>query len=132
MNASTQAVHNRLAAVLALAAARLEPDRQQAIQRIAPEYFQRLDPRDLAERTPEDLLGADTEDVTLRVPPEDLQLRAVLEAIVYVADEPLPLAQLAASLQQPSEKIEELMRQLKHIPGVAPVTTGPTPPGPTP
>jgi len=58
MNASTQAVHNRLAAVLALAAARLEPDRQQAIQRIAPEYFQRLDPRDLAERTPEDLLGA--------------------------------------------------------------------------
>lgn len=28
--------------------------------------------------------------------------------------------------------VEELMRQLKHIPGVAPVTTGPTPPGPTP
>jgi glutamate dehydrogenase len=58
MNASTQAVHNRLAAVLALAAARLEPSRQQVIQKIAPEYFQRLDPHDLAERTPEDLLGA--------------------------------------------------------------------------
>jgi glutamate dehydrogenase len=58
MNASTQAVHNRLAAVLALAAARLEPARQQVIQQIAPEYFQRLDPQDLAVRTPEDLLGA--------------------------------------------------------------------------
>jgi len=58
MNAATQAVHNRLAAVLALAAARLEPARQQVIRQIAPEYFQRLDPQDLAERTPEDLLGA--------------------------------------------------------------------------
>ncbi|HEY0885114.1 MAG TPA: NAD-glutamate dehydrogenase, partial [Ramlibacter sp.] len=58
MNAATQAVHNRLAAVLALAAARLEPARHQVIQQIAPEYFQRLDPQDLAERTPEDLLGA--------------------------------------------------------------------------
>jgi glutamate dehydrogenase len=58
MNASTQAVHNRLAAVLALAAARLDASRQQVIRKIAPEYFQRLDPHDLAERTPEDLLGA--------------------------------------------------------------------------
>jgi len=58
MNAATQAVHNRMAAVLALAAARLEPARCQVIQQIAPEYFQRLDPQDLAERTPEDLLGA--------------------------------------------------------------------------
>jgi glutamate dehydrogenase len=58
MNASTQAVHNRLAAVLALAAARLDASRQQVIGKIAPEYFQRLDPHDLAARTPEDLLGA--------------------------------------------------------------------------
>ena len=58
MNASTQAVHNRVDAVLALAAARLEPARQQRVAAIAAEYFQRLDAQDLTERTPEDLLGA--------------------------------------------------------------------------
>jgi glutamate dehydrogenase len=58
MNASTQAMHNRVDAVLALAAARLEPARQQLVAAIAAEYFQRLDAQDLAERTPDDLLGA--------------------------------------------------------------------------
>jgi glutamate dehydrogenase len=58
MNASTQAMHSRVDAVLALAAARLEPARHQRVQAIASEYFQRLDAQDLAERTPEDLLGA--------------------------------------------------------------------------
>ena len=58
MNASTQAVHGRVDAVLALAAARLDPARQQVVAAIAAEYFQRLDAQDLAERTPEDLLGA--------------------------------------------------------------------------
>jgi segregation and condensation protein B len=43
---------------------------------------------------------------------EDSQLRAVLEAIIYVADEPLTLAQIAASLQQPSERIKDLLDQL--------------------
>jgi segregation and condensation protein B len=43
---------------------------------------------------------------------EDAQLTAVLEAIVYVAEEPLALAQLAACLQQPPERIRALMGQL--------------------
>ena len=43
---------------------------------------------------------------------EETQLRAVLEAIVYVAEEPLTLAQLAASLQQPAERIRALLDQL--------------------
>src|SRR6185295_17040155 len=42
---------------------------------------------------------------------EDSQLRAVLEAIVYVAEEPLTLAQLAA-LQQPPERIRALLDEL--------------------
>ena len=58
MNAATQALHNRLDAVLALAAARLDAQRCRTVEAIAPEYFSRLDPEDLAERTPEDLLGA--------------------------------------------------------------------------
>jgi segregation and condensation protein B len=43
---------------------------------------------------------------------EDAQLRAVLEAIVYVAEEPLTLAQLAVSLQQPQERIRGIFAQL--------------------
>src|SRR5689334_3827854 len=43
---------------------------------------------------------------------EDVQVRAVLEAIIYVADEPLTLAQIAASLQQPPERIKVLLDQL--------------------
>jgi len=43
---------------------------------------------------------------------EDAQLKAVLEAIVYVAEEPLTLAQLASALQQPSERIAAILQQL--------------------
>jgi segregation and condensation protein B len=43
---------------------------------------------------------------------QDTQLKAILEAIVYVAEEPLTLAQIAASLQQPSERIKALLDQL--------------------
>lgn len=43
---------------------------------------------------------------------EDTQLRAVLEAIVYVAEEPLTLAQIAAALQQPLERVKSLLGEL--------------------
>jgi segregation and condensation protein B len=43
---------------------------------------------------------------------EDTQLKAVLEAIIYVAEEPLTLAQISASLQQPAERIRELLAQV--------------------
>ncbi|MBA3773673.1 MAG: NAD-glutamate dehydrogenase [Ramlibacter sp.] len=58
MNASAQALHNRVDAVLALAASRIDPARLKMIDGLAREYFRRLDSEDLAERTPEDLLGA--------------------------------------------------------------------------
>jgi glutamate dehydrogenase len=58
MNAATQALHNRLAAVLALAASTLDKDRCKTVEAFAPDYFNRLDAEDLGERTPEDLLGA--------------------------------------------------------------------------
>jgi segregation and condensation protein B len=58
----------------------------------------------------EDLLGP-TED-TAPAAVEDAQLRAVLEAIVYVAEEPLTPSQLASALQQPVERIRELMGQI--------------------
>jgi segregation and condensation protein B len=43
---------------------------------------------------------------------EDTQLKAVLEAIVYVAEEPLTLAQIAAALQQPADRIRQLLDEL--------------------
>ncbi|MDF2465289.1 MAG: NAD-dependent glutamate dehydrogenase [Ramlibacter sp.] len=57
MNAPNQALHNRVDAVLALAASRLDAQRAQSVESVAREYFNRVDPDDLAERTPEDLLG---------------------------------------------------------------------------
>ena len=52
------------------------------------------------------------DDTPAPVSQEDSQIKAILEAIVYVAEEPLTLAQIAASLQQPPERIQELLDQL--------------------
>jgi len=52
------------------------------------------------------------EDTPAPVSQEDSQIKAILEAIVYVADEPLTLAQIASSLQQPTERVKELLDQL--------------------
>ena len=48
----------RIDAVLALAAARLQASQRPLIEAFGREYFRRLDTEDLAARTPEDLLGA--------------------------------------------------------------------------
>jgi segregation and condensation protein B len=45
-------------------------------------------------------------------PTADIELRAVIEAIVYVAEEPLTLAQLSAALALPQERIRPLLEQL--------------------
>jgi segregation and condensation protein B len=52
------------------------------------------------------------DDTPSPVSQEDSQIKAILEAIIYVAEEPLTLAQIAASLQQPAERIQELLNQL--------------------
>ena len=44
--------------------------------------------------------------------PEVAPLRAVLEAIIYVAEEPLALAQIAGALVQPTERIQALIEEL--------------------
>ena len=43
---------------------------------------------------------------------EDTQLKAILEAIVYVTDEPLTLQQISAALAQPIDKIKRLLDEL--------------------
>ena len=43
---------------------------------------------------------------------EDAPIKAVLEAIVYVTDEPLSAAQIASALNQPRDRIEALLAEL--------------------
>ena len=45
-------------------------------------------------------------------PTEDARLRALLEAVVYVTEEPLTLEQIAAGIGQPRERVEKLLEQL--------------------
>jgi len=46
------------------------------------------------------------------LPMEDAQLKAVLEAIIYVTEEPLTVDQLAAALGQPGERVRETLDRL--------------------
>jgi segregation and condensation protein B len=43
---------------------------------------------------------------------EDARLKALLEAIVYVTEEPLTLEQIATGLAQPRERLEKLLEEL--------------------
>ena len=43
---------------------------------------------------------------------EDAKLKAVLEAIIYVTDEPLSLEQICTGIEQPRERVIELLEQL--------------------
>src|ERR1051325_428818 len=45
-------------------------------------------------------------------PQKNQQLKTVLETVIYVAEEPLTVAQIAASLAQPAERIRALLDQL--------------------
>ena len=46
------------------------------------------------------------------VPLGDVQLQAVLEALVYVTEEPLTLTQMAGALQQPLDRVRAALEQL--------------------
>ena len=60
--------------------------------------------------------GAATEllagDETATVEISDEQLRAVVEAVIYVTDEPLSADQIATALQQPAAKIGRVLEEL--------------------
>ncbi len=43
---------------------------------------------------------------------EDAKLKAVLEAIIYVTDEPLSLEQICTAIEQPRDRVIELLEQL--------------------
>jgi segregation and condensation protein B len=43
---------------------------------------------------------------------EDAQLKAILEAVVYITDEPLSAQQMAAALEQPIDKVKRLLDEI--------------------
>ena len=105
----------------------LEPQPDQQAAETAPESLSEPDaPPDPASESdaaepepPGEALSVDelmaSRDQAIEAPPqstEDSQLKAVLEAVVYVADEPLTLAQIAAALHQPEDRIKGLLEQL--------------------
>jgi len=77
-------------------------------------------PQEVSEQTDEspavlsmdELLEPGPRPVELPVSIEDAQLKAVLEAIVYVAEEPVTIAQIASALEQPPERIRALLAEL--------------------
>jgi segregation and condensation protein B len=58
----------------------------------------------------EDILAA--VETPTEVSSEDSQFKALLEAIVYITEEPLSLAQIAAALAQPRERVQKLLDEL--------------------
>jgi segregation and condensation protein B len=58
-----------------------------------------------------ELIGS-TEDQATAAETDAATLKAVLEAIVYVLPEPVPAAQMAAALNQPLERVENILREL--------------------
>ncbi len=66
--------------------------------------------------------AAEAEAIEIHLPPEeaapahvaisDEQLQAVLEAVVYIAEEPLTLAQMASALGETVDRIETVLRRL--------------------
>ena len=56
----------------------------------------------------EDLLPS----VPETAPIEDVQLQAALEALIYVTEEPIAIAQLASAVQQPVARVEAILAQL--------------------
>ncbi len=59
----------------------------------------------------EEILGSEPEEVR-EATVEDAELRAVLEAIIYVTDEPLTIEQIAEAIEQPKERVAVLLEQL--------------------
>jgi segregation and condensation protein B len=59
---------------------------------------------------PEELLPE--EPAAAPIPMEDAKLKAVLEAIVYVTDEPLSLDQICAAVEQPRDLVVAALEQL--------------------
>ena len=81
-----------------------------------PEAVSGQQPEAVSGQQPEAVSGQQPEAVEEPLPPaapiDETSLRAAIEAIVYVCEEPATAAQIATALQQPHERIEALLAEL--------------------
>src|ERR1051326_1262792 len=71
-----------------------------------------MDSEDNQTPPPEDLSA---EEFVVEAPPgpdEDAQLKAIIEAAIYITDEPLTPAQMAVALAQPAERVNRILDEL--------------------
>jgi segregation and condensation protein B len=68
-----------------------------------------MEPTEVQEGAATELLAGD-EPTAVDIPDE--QLRAVVEGVIYITDEPLSADQIATALQQPADKIGRLLEEL--------------------
>ncbi len=57
----------------------------------------------------EEILAPDAGKEQLKWPAEDAELTAMLEAVIYITDEPLTLEQISTALEQPRERMKRLL-----------------------
>jgi segregation and condensation protein B len=60
----------------------------------------------------EEILAPDAGKEQPKWPAEDAELTAMLEAVIYITDEPLTLEQITTALEQPRERIKRLLDDL--------------------
>ncbi len=63
------------------------------------------------EYSPEELLGPQVEN-SEDLHPGDTRTKAMLEALVYITEEPLTVDQIAAALEEPKERVRRLLEEL--------------------
>jgi len=60
----------------------------------------------------DEILAPDAGKEAPKWPAEDAELTAMLEAVIYITDEPLTLEQICTALEQPRERIKRLLNDL--------------------
>jgi segregation and condensation protein B len=65
-----------------------------------------------SEPEPEEFIPPEDDPNVVTMPVADAELKAVLEAIIYVTDEPLTLDQICAGLEEPRDRVIDLLEQL--------------------
>ena len=86
------------------------PEEEAAAQRVEPDGEPPAVPHEML--SADEILAPDAAREQPKWPAEDAELTAMLEAVIYITDEPLTLEQIAAALEQPRERIKRLLDDL--------------------
>jgi len=103
-------------AMIETAEADVKVEETAEIEPIAPEPETEAEPESAVEEPqPEPLEEVIVEDFVVQAPQgfdEDAQLKAIIEAAIYITDEPLTPLQIASALGKPAERVNRLLDEL--------------------